>query len=75
VTDQSGAVAPNVEVKLNDLYVTRTNADGKFIFQGLPVGKYRLFCHAPGFRDSVIEGIPVADGHVTRADILLQLGR
>jgi hypothetical protein len=78
VTDQSGAAVPNAEVKLElkpyDVYSTRTNAVGKFIFQAVPVGKYRLFCRAPGFRESVIEGIPVAEGHVTRADILLQVG-
>jgi hypothetical protein len=74
VTDPAGAPVPGVEVKLNDLYVTRTDEGGKFIFRGLPVGKYRLSCNAPGFRASLIDGIPVADGQVTRADMGLLVG-
>jgi hypothetical protein len=74
VKDQTGASIPGADVKLNDLYAARTDGDGKFAFRDLPAGKYRLSCDAPGFRRSVLDGIPVDDGHITRADLVLQVG-
>jgi hypothetical protein len=74
VKDQSGAAVPGVEVKLNDTYDTWTDGEGKFVFGGLPAGKYRLSCFAAGFRRSVIEGIPAEDGHVTRTELVLVVG-
>ncbi len=74
VTDPSGAVVPGVEVKLNDVYVTRTDEGGKFVFRGLPAGKYRVMCQASGFRANVIEAVPVVAGQITRANMVLQIG-
>ncbi|HEY3739906.1 MAG TPA: MG2 domain-containing protein [Bryobacteraceae bacterium] len=74
VTDQSGGVIPHVEVKLNDVYVTRTDERGKFVFRGLPAGKYRLMCQAPGFQMNVIESVPVVAGQITGANMVLQVG-
>ncbi len=74
VTDPTGAAVTGVELKLNDLYVTRTDETGKFFFRGLPSGKYRLSCQAPGFRANVVEAIPVVAGQTTRANMVLQVG-
>ncbi|MCC7157564.1 MAG: carboxypeptidase regulatory-like domain-containing protein [Bryobacterales bacterium] len=74
VTDATGAVVTGVEVKLNDVYVTRTGETGRFFFRGLRAGKYRLSCQAPGFRANVLEAIPVAADQITRANMVLQVG-
>ncbi len=74
VMDQAGVAVPGVEVKLDDQYAARTNQSGEFIFRGVPPGKYRLSCNVAGFQKTVLDAIPVADRHVTRADLVLQLG-
>jgi hypothetical protein len=74
VKDQTGAVVPEADVQLNDLYDTRTDGEGKFVFRDLPAGEYRLSCFAAGFQRSVIEGIPAEDGHVTRTELVLVVG-
>jgi hypothetical protein len=74
VTDASGAAVPSVEVKLNEVHVTRTDETGKFVFRGLPEGRYRLSCSVRGFRSNVVETVPALAGHVTRANIVLQVG-
>jgi hypothetical protein len=74
VIDQAGAVVPNAEVKLNDLYVTRSDQAGRFVFRSLAPGKYRLSCGMQGFQRSLLEAIPVADAHVTRVQLMLRVG-
>jgi hypothetical protein len=74
VLDQTGAAVPNAELKLNDLYVTRSDQEGKFVFRGLPPGRYRLSCEAPGFQRSVLEAIPVADANVAHVQVTLGVG-
>ena len=74
VVDPVGAAVPYVELKLNDLYTTRSDEEGKFVFSGLPPGKYRLSGEMSGFQNSVLEGIPVADSVVTRVEVTLRIG-
>lgn len=74
VLDQTGAVVPDAEVKLNDQYVARSDQDGKFVFTGLPPAKYWLSCNVPGFQKSVMEAVPVSQGSVTRVQLTLRVG-
>lgn len=74
VIDPAGAAVPNAELKLNDVFETRSDPEGKFVFSGLPPGNYRLSCDLQGFQRSVMEGIPVAQSNITRVQLTLQLG-
>jgi hypothetical protein len=74
VTDQTGAVIPDAQVTLDDVYVTHTNADGKYSFRGMKPGTYKLKFESPGFQVAVIDRIPVKADGVTRADYTLNVG-
>src|SRR6202011_2437001 len=60
VTDPSGAVIPNAEVKAKDKAtdITRTTtstSDGEFAFQDLPIGTYAVIVTATGFPETTID--------------------
>jgi hypothetical protein len=76
VADQSGAVVPNVHIKLVDEATgiergTTSARDGGFVFVTLPAGSYKLTASAPGFRTAVYTGVIVETAR-TR-DIAVQL--
>jgi hypothetical protein len=80
VSDPVGAAVADARVKLNDLYTNdsytrQTDQNGKFVFSGLPAGKYWLYCEAQGFRRSEIRDVPVADAQMFRADVMLSVGQ
>jgi Carboxypeptidase regulatory-like domain/TonB dependent receptor len=69
VTDPSGAVVPNAQVKAADKstgidHSTLTTNDGQFAFQDLPVGTYKVMITAPGFPVLTVDNIPVSQGAV-----------
>jgi Carboxypeptidase regulatory-like domain/TonB dependent receptor len=69
VTDPSGAVVPNAQVKATDKstgidHSTLTTNDGQFAFQDLPVGTYKVMITAPGFPVFTVDNIPVSQGAV-----------
>jgi hypothetical protein len=76
VTDASGAVIPNVTVKLLEPASgeTKTNESGAYAFIGLPPGEYSLRFEAPGFQRGEMVRIPVASGHTTSVNFVLQVG-
>lgn len=74
VTDQTGAAIAGAEVKLNYVYLAKTDERGRFIFRGLPGGKYRLSCNVTGFRANVVNAIPVGEGQVVRTDMVMEVG-
>lgn len=62
VTDPSGAVIPNASVKVINVLTgvttsTLSNGAGDYVFATLPPGSYRLTVSAPGFSQSVTQGI------------------
>jgi hypothetical protein len=73
VSDPTGAAIPAAEVTLNDVYVTRADAEGKFAFRGLPAGKYRLTCQSMGFQQYWMDAIPV-NGDIVSLHITLNVG-
>jgi hypothetical protein len=80
VTDPSGAVVPNAEVRLinSATGVTRTattTQSGTFRFLALPVvGTYTLEASPKGFKTAKIANVAVSVGTVTTQDIRLELG-
>ena len=79
VADPSGAVVPGAQVMaiLAQAYVSRTtqtNAEGEYVFPALPVGRYTVVVKAPGFHEYRQSEVEVQIGHVTLANVSLELG-
>jgi hypothetical protein len=79
VTDPSSAAIPNVTVKAKNeatgvVSSTKTNSDGVFAFQNLPIGRYDLSIAQPGFKAFATIGIVLDATALVRQDIHLQVG-
>jgi hypothetical protein len=69
VTDPSGAVVPNADVKATEKatgieHSTVTTSDGLFAFQDLPVGTYNVVVTAKGFAVLTVDNILVTQGAI-----------
>lgn len=79
VTDPSKAPVPNVTVKISNeatgvASTTKTNSDGLYAFQDLPIGRYDLSVAQPGFKAFSATGIVLdATAKVTQ-DVHLEVG-
>src|SRR5260370_37435128 len=67
VTDPTGAVVANADVKATNLatditITATTTTDGAFSFQDLPLGTYKISVTAPGFKSVTIDNITVTAG-------------
>jgi len=80
VTDPSGAVVPNAEVKLTNAATgssrtTVTTDSGIYRFSALPiVGTYTLETSPKGFKSTKVNAIVVTVGTTTTRDVHLELG-
>lgn len=79
VKDPKGALVAQAQCTLTNMGTgvsqkTRTTAAGAYAFAFVPVGKYSLNVTAPGFKDSVIDGVIVHLGAADTQDVMLQLG-
>jgi hypothetical protein len=79
VTDPTGAVVPNVDVKITSVetgssHVTKSNGAGIFDFPGLDNGDYNLAASATGFEAYAKDGIVLNVAQILRADIALTVG-
>src|SRR5947207_14910993 len=77
VTDESGSVAPNVEVTaVQDATgltrKTRTNETGEYVLPQLPPGRYQVTAEAAGFQRAVIRYVTRAIAQSERIDIGLE---
>ena len=80
VTDASGANVPGAQVTAvntdtNLSRTVKTNAQGEYRLEFLPVGTYRVEVTAGGFQKLVRSGVVVEIAQPTRADAQLQLGQ
>lgn len=80
VTDASGATVPGaqvtaVNVDTNFSRTMKSNDQGEYRLEFLPVGNYRIEVTASGFQKLVRSGIVVQIAQPTRADAQLQLGQ
>ena len=80
VSDTSGGVAPGAEVTLTNegtglRAVTTTDAGGRYNFQRLPVGKYRLDVALTGFKKTSQPGINLTAEQSLTVNFSLQVGQ
>ena len=79
VTDQSGAVAPDVRITIvnQGTGLTRsvtTDQSGDYIASTLPAGVYRITAEATGFKKTVVSDISLQVAQTPRVDIMLDVG-
>ncbi len=79
VTDNQGAVLPGVTVTASSpaligVRTAVTEADGKYLFPGMPSGTYKLSFELQGFRKLERDNIVVVLGQTISADAQLQIG-
>ena len=79
VTDAQGAVLPGVTVTATSpaqigVRTTVTEADGKYLFPGMPSGSYKLMFELQGFRRVERDNIVVVLGQTISADVQLPIG-
>jgi hypothetical protein len=80
VTDSTGAVAPNVAVRVtqkgtNFAYSAVTNADGIYRVLSLQPGGYQVTFEAPGFKKSVRDDVDLRTGDTLAVDMVMQVGQ
>jgi hypothetical protein len=78
VTDPSGAVVPNAQVKAAEKataidHSTVTTSDGLFAFQDLPVGNYKVTVTATGFPAYSVDNVLVTQGNIYTLQVKLIL--
>src|ERR1700722_8006778 len=67
VTDQTGAIVPDAEVKATNqatglAYTTTASTAGEFAFSDLPLASYVVVFTRPGFSTLTINGVRVSAG-------------
>ena len=79
ITDQNGAVVPNVEIHANSPLIgvfreTLSDAAGRYQIASLPVGDYSVEVRARGFKTQVVQSVNVEVGRRITLDFDLELG-
>ena len=79
VTDASGGVVPNANVKATQtntgqVLSTATGTDGAYVLPNLPVGPYRLEVSSPAFSNYLQSGIVLQVGNNVQINVTLQVG-
>src|SRR5580692_8766032 len=80
VTDPSGAVVPNAQVRAIDTatgieHTTVTNSDGEFSFQDLPLGTYKVIVTASGFPNNTVDNVAVTAGSIYTLTVKLSMAQ
>src|SRR5712671_2727466 len=78
VTDPSGAVVPNAQVKAAENstgidHTTATTSDGAFSFQDIPLGFYKVSVTASGFPVYTVDKVEVTAGTIYTLQVKLKL--
>ena len=79
VTDPSGGVVPNVDIKVysdSGGLVANANTDGQGRYElgDLPAGNYRVVFSSPGFKSTDLQGLSLGGGREMSQNVALQLG-
>ncbi len=79
VTDQSGSFVPGAAVRMIDtergtVHTGNTNTEGRYTFNNLPVGSYRLEVQANGFKNYAQTGITLQVAENLTQNVALQVG-
>ncbi len=80
VTDPSGAVVPDAQVKATESatgvdHATTTTSDGQFAFQDIPLGFYRVTVTATGFPPYAVDKVEVTAGAIYTLRINLKMAQ
>jgi hypothetical protein len=80
VTDPTGAVVPNANVKVTNIdtnvtVLSRTNAAGVYVANNLIVGTYRIQVEASGFKKAIADKVTVEVGATPKVDLALTVGQ
>src|ERR1700732_2248563 len=80
VTDPSGAVIPDAQVKARNKATdvtasTTSTSDGQFAFQDLPVGLYVVSVTASGFPEMTVDNVMVTQGSIYTLPVKLTLSQ
>src|SRR5579862_8389978 len=78
VTDPSGAIVPNAQVKATETatgidHSTVTTSDGGFAFQDIPLGFYKVAVTASGFRVYTVDKVEVIAGTIYTLQVKLTM--
>jgi hypothetical protein len=78
VTDPSGAVIPNAQVKATESstgieHSTVSTSDGQFSYQDLPLGLYKVTVTAAGFPSYTVDKVEVVAGTIYNLPIKLSM--
>jgi carboxypeptidase family protein/TonB-dependent receptor-like protein len=79
VTDPSGAVVANANVKATDVatdvsITAVTTSDGAFSYQDLPLGTYKITVSALGFQSMTVDNVTVTAGSAYTLPVKLAVG-
>jgi hypothetical protein len=79
VTDQSGAVIPNAQIKATNPATGETrevtaDAEGRYTIGNVLAGTYEIQISATGFRQVTTTGVTATINTVTRVDVQMELG-
>ncbi len=80
VHDQTGAVIPGVQIRLQDTKTgitrdTLSTENGTFLFPDLASGLYEVVATQPGFQTSRLQNISVSTSQTTDVRIIMQVGQ
>ena len=79
VVDASGAVVPNANIEIQHTATgvktdTKTNADGQYRFNNIPIGLYNVTATATGFTTATLKNVDIQLSKTSTANITLQVG-
>ena len=79
VTDPSGAVVPNAQIKMVDeakgfSFSATSDASGRYVFRQVPPGAYKITVEAQGFRGETQSGIKLDISQNVTVNFALQVG-
>jgi hypothetical protein len=79
VTDASGATVPNANIEIQHLATgvkttTKTNADGQYRLNNIPIGLYSVTASAAGFATATLKNVDIQLAKTSTANLTLQIG-
>jgi len=79
VTDPSGRVVPNADVRVtnertNEVRGVKTGADGAYTMPLLPPGGYRLDIYAKGFAHAIVSSVAISVTETNVTNVALRVG-
>ncbi len=70
----TGAVVTATHKTSSLTFETRTDDEGKFLLENLPVGLYEVKCDASGFMKAIVDGVPVSSANITTVNVSINPG-